>query len=283
MDRSGRFLPPRHARGTCVRLALPARPRREPHRSFVLASQREFGGDSPVHLPTEREGDWVGRASEAGLAPGRRLPTLTWCPCLSPGTGPRGPRVPEAREAALLLQARRPQGLLCCRSLSWSPPGLEAASQGLRRLPREGGRARCAAHSRVDAGRHRASSGRADAVSPAKLHPRMHRTGQRGPGHRPYVAASRPSIPGHLSASECPFSGRAPAPQRGWRRELRSQSPAMPSAPSVAGAAAPEVGVTPPSAPGPQGAFPSRAPSRHVVPRHEHDAERCGRAARWPE
>lgn len=75
--------------------------------------------------------------------------------------------------------------------------------------------------------RPRANSELADAVSPTKFHPRMDRTSQRGPGYRPpgrscgpargSLASVRPRSPLCPSASECPLSGRAPSPQRGWR------------------------------------------------------------------
>lgn len=89
-NRPGRSLPaPPSQRHLC----LPGSRRPPPAASTIVPlswfSSTSLGWDSPVHLPTEQEGNWVGkvctgaRASEAGLAPGRRLPTRTWCPCLA--------------------------------------------------------------------------------------------------------------------------------------------------------------------------------------------------------
>lgn len=160
--------------------------------------------------------------------------------------GLRGTRVPEAKEAVLLLQAWFPQGLLCCRLLSWSPPGLEAASQGLRRSPREGS-AHCASSQQ---GLERYTGSTQNSLT---LFPQLSSTPgwtvqvseapvigcREGPAGRS-VGALCPSIPGHLCACR-PLSapsqvGRLPLNVGGGK--LRRQSPAMLSSPFVTGAVA---------------------------------------------
>lgn len=109
-DGSGRFPPPLHPSG----LALPARPwPRAP--SFLWFSSTSLGWESPVHLLTEQEGNWVGkacsgaRASEAGLAPGRRLPTLTWCPCLAWRRASGVPGSPKPRKQCFFSRLGSPR------------------------------------------------------------------------------------------------------------------------------------------------------------------------------
>lgn len=155
-------------------------------------------------------------------------------PRLAQGLG--GARVPKAREAVLLLQAWFPQGLLCCCLLSWfpPPPGLEAASRGLRRCPRERS-AHCASSQQgpeCDAGSTQnsltlfpqLSSTPGWAVQVSEALGIGCRTGAAGR----YMGALCTSIPGHRCASRPPSApsqvGHLPLNVAGVR--LRSQSPA---------------------------------------------------------
>lgn len=82
---------------------------------FPWFSSTSLGWESPVHLLTEQEGNWVGkacsgaRASEAGLAPGRRLPTLTWCPCLAWRRASGVPGSPKPRKQCFFSRLGSPR------------------------------------------------------------------------------------------------------------------------------------------------------------------------------
>lgn len=131
----------------------------------------------------------------------------------------------------LLLQARFPRALLCCRLLSWSPP-------------REGS-AHCAASQQgleCDPGPTQNSLTLFPQLSSTPGWTGQVRgalgTGRRGGPAGQRVGALRPSVPGHRCARRPPSApsqvGRLPLSVGGG--QLRTQSPAMLSSPFVTGA-----------------------------------------------